>query len=361
MRHSFVGRPTLASDERETTSARSPLPHLLTRTMNGVRSRVNRTSKNENHEFQKVFVVGCPRSGTTWVQLLLAEHDEVVTAPETHIFSFYLNRLRQHWEREHKRRGVSDQGKAGLSRLLSQVQFDDLCRSVALTVLNQISAKDPGAATVVEKSPQHATHVRWISSLFPDAHVVHVVRDPRDAVSSILSASVSWGKDWAPRHPIEAARMWKSHVAQARQGRDAATRYSEVRYEDLKRDPVGQVDRLYRRLGLEASRSECRMAVESCRLERLQQDGQKSDRPVPGEHSPDGFFRKGQTGGWRDDLSSSTVRLVEFICRDPMVGLGYEPTLTGSTLPRARVRVHDGLQRVREAVDWQLERLSHWV
>lgn len=41
------------------------------------------------------FVIGCPRSGTTWAQLLLDRDPEVDAAPETHILSFYLVRVRR--------------------------------------------------------------------------------------------------------------------------------------------------------------------------------------------------------------------------------------------------------------------------
>lgn len=37
-----------------------------------------------------VFVVGSPRSGTTLVQLLLAQHLEIATVQETHLFKRYV-------------------------------------------------------------------------------------------------------------------------------------------------------------------------------------------------------------------------------------------------------------------------------
>jgi hypothetical protein len=40
-----------------------------------------------------VFVVGSPRSGTTWLQLLLAQHPAVATHQETHLFHNYLGPL----------------------------------------------------------------------------------------------------------------------------------------------------------------------------------------------------------------------------------------------------------------------------
>lgn len=329
--------------------------------MNRGRNRTSRESDDAGRSFSTAFVVGCPRSGTTWVQLLLGEHENVVTAPETHIFSFYLSHLQRQWNREHEREDSSDQGKAGLCQLLSQDQFDELCRDVACRVLSHIASRDPGAGTVVEKSPQHARHAEWISRLFPDAGIVHVIRDPRDAVSSIMSASQSWGKDWAPRHPVDAARMWQSHVMKAERARNSSVNYIEVRYEQLKENPVEQVARLYGALDLTNTHEECVQAVEACRLEKLQKEAGSSDRPLPGERSPEGFFRKGEAGGWKEELTMSTIRMIERVCRDEMTALGYQPVASTGPGTRARIVVHDLLTRTRESLNWQLRRLSRWV
>lgn len=307
---------------------------------------------------KKVFVVGCPRSGTTWVQLLLAEHPNVVTAPETQIFAYYLDGFLAQWEREVKGGEDGSQGRAGLSQLLSDEDFDELCRSTAEQVLDRIAERDPDADVVVEKSPKHALHVEWIARLFPSAKFVHVLRDPRDAVSSIIEAGKSWGGGWAPVHPADASRMWKRNVAAARRGSKTIARYTEVRYEALKQNTEKEVHRLYKQLGLSADEDLCSGAVEACRIDRLRQKEERSDRPVPGTDTPDNFFRKGQAGGWRSELSNSHVRLVEMVCGDLMRDVGYEPETVPTMLTRARLGLHDGIRRLRESLDWQLYRLS---
>lgn len=312
-------------------------------------------------DFETVFVVGCPRSGTTWVQLLLAEHPNVVTAPETQIFAYYLTHFRHQWEREHENGEGQEQGRAGLSQLLSGSEFDELCRSTAEWVLEKIASRDPDADVVVEKSPKHAMQVRWIRRLFPDAHILHVVRDPRDTVSSIMAASRSWGKGWAPRHPVDAARMWRRNVEGARRGGRRSDQYREVRYEDLKRDAVEQLERIYDAFGLDADRELCEKAVEACRLSRLKKQEKNQDRPLPGSKSPDGFFRKGETGGWQQELSSSAVRMVEQVCGETMDEYGYDRIFSSRLGTRLRVGMHDAVRRVRESLDWQLQRLLRWV
>src|SRR5687768_3975926 len=41
---------------------------------------------NGENEIGRIFVVGCPRSGTTLVQSLLAAHSKIVTFTESHLF-----------------------------------------------------------------------------------------------------------------------------------------------------------------------------------------------------------------------------------------------------------------------------------
>jgi hypothetical protein len=38
-----------------------------------------------------VFLIGCPRSGTTWLQRLLASHPQVRTVQETFLFPRYIS------------------------------------------------------------------------------------------------------------------------------------------------------------------------------------------------------------------------------------------------------------------------------
>lgn len=318
-------------------------------------------SEDGGTDLRPVFVVGCPRSGTTWVQLLLAEHPEVVTAPETQIFAYYLDHFQRQWRHEHEGPAAEEQGTVGLSRLLSDQEFDALCRATALRVLRRIATRNPDAGTVVEKSPRHALHVEWIHRLFPEARFLHVIRDPRDTVSSLIAAGRSWGRGWAPQGPVDAARRWTQNVGSALQGRDFGQLYSEIRYEDLKQDAAAAVQGIYRWLELRSDDELCERAAEACRLNRLQVAADGEERPLPGEDSPDGFFRKGEAGGWKDDLSRDQVRVVEHICRDLMLDLGYEPSETARLRPAARIALHDGLQRIREAVDWQLERVIRRV
>lgn len=309
----------------------------------------------EETGYKKVFVVGCPRSGTTWVQLLLAQIDKVATAPETQIFAYYLAQFERQWRIE-QQDPDSSQGKAGLSRVLSEAEFEAVCRTSALAVLEKIRSSRPGSTVVVEKSPKHALHAEFIKKLFPDAYFLHVIRDPRDVAVSLKAAAGSWGASWAPRSAVAAARMWVDHVEQARRIADGAGTYCEVLYESIRSDSVAQLTGVIDWLGLDVDHDAIERAVAACEFKELRKLKGSDQMPLPGTKSPEGFFRKGEVGGWRTELSKSEVRAIEYIAGPLMRELGYLST-NGRSVAPARVRLHDGLQRVRESIDWQLARL----
>lgn len=176
-----------------------------------------------------VFLVGCPRSGTTWLQILLAQHSQVATARETHLFNGYLHQLDRCWKTF-----KSHPDRVGLDTLLTEEEYYGLCSLFAQGVMKKIAASNPGATVVLEKTPSHVRFAPLILKMVPDAYFVHIVRDPRSVVSSLCAASRSWGGKWASRSVLSNARLWCSDVTRGREIARLTDRFREVRYEDLR-------------------------------------------------------------------------------------------------------------------------------
>src|SRR5208283_3010337 len=83
---------------------------------------------------QLVFLVGAPRSGTTWLQLLLSRSPSVVTGPETHVFSLFLRSMVDQWNRLR----VTGE-RIGLNQVLSEEEFRSLLRSISGFVFAKIA------------------------------------------------------------------------------------------------------------------------------------------------------------------------------------------------------------------------------
>lgn len=115
------------------------------------------------------------------------------------------------------------------------VGADDGLRTVPALVraLYGAYASQAGKPRFADKTPRNVLHVALLAAAFPDARFVHLIRDGRDVVPSLV------GLDYFPDHYAEAVLYWSDRV---RHGRSAGRllgpdRYHEVRYEELVADP----------------------------------------------------------------------------------------------------------------------------
>jgi hypothetical protein len=84
-----------------------------------------------------------------------------------------------------------------------------------------------------EKTPNHTHAWREVSSAFPEAQFVHLIRDARDVAASWLSAP------FGPKHAYVAAKRWREYVLTMEEARRSlpASRFFEMRYERLIESP----------------------------------------------------------------------------------------------------------------------------
>jgi hypothetical protein len=208
-----------------------------------------------------VFIVGCPRSGTTLFQRLLDAHPQLAIIDET--------RWVDHWCTE--RKGVTAQGfvtEELVTRLLEFPRFAQfgLGRHELEALLDggrplsypgfvsgifDLYGRSRGKPLVGDKTPRYVRSLRTLHELFPRARFVHLIRDGRETSLSI----VDWRKaakleqnfpTWR-EHPLPTAALWWEW--QVRLGREAGVTfgprlYREVRYEALVADPANELESL---------------------------------------------------------------------------------------------------------------------
>lgn len=137
-----------------------------------------------------------------------------------------------------------------------------------------------GAALFLSKRTANNRRIPYLSAVFPAARYVHLVRDGREVTQS-LSAVEWWNGHtvwWDGRTAAEierageprlaiCARNWVRELEELRLQLEVvpAPQRLELRFEELLRDPLGQLDRVLAFLGL-ALRPEYRSAIESLDL-----------------------------------------------------------------------------------------------
>lgn len=210
---------------------------------------------------KRILVVGCPRSGTTLVQQLLSTHKEVFTCPETHYFQNVRRRGRRRIL-DHlflSRRNVLRAYRFVCSEVEMLGRYDpgtvaslpDAVRFFDHMMTSEAKAR--GKSAWVEKTPGHLLHARLIKRYIPSLLFVHVFRDGRDVVASLVDAAERFPQVWKRYGDLD-----ESIAAYNLFLRESLSYWDQdghvfIGYEDILDDPVGAYRRLLALLGLESA------------------------------------------------------------------------------------------------------------
>src|SRR6266700_441874 len=194
-----------------------------------------------------IFVLGCPRSGTTLLQLMLHAHPRIAIPPETRfVLTSYEGRNKfGDLRAEASRRAL---GRSIVTE--RQTLFYDLGLD-AEEVLEEIVAGPPTLGSAIgivfrayarrfdkprwgDKRPGYYQYIPALLRMFPDAQIVHLIRDGRDCVASLQTMP------WFTQDFYAAVCTWVEAVDSGRRAARQlpAGTYFELRYEDLVADPA---------------------------------------------------------------------------------------------------------------------------
>jgi hypothetical protein len=219
----------------------------------------------------------------------------------------------RHYVSEGQLRAIIDRTR---QRLEADPQWSD--RAAAHTVVRAIldccyrSHREATTRLLVEKTPSHVFHAEQILEDFPEARLLHVVRDGRDVCVSLEMLART--QDWPPKTRESQINMWKSHV---RKGLDVAAdpRYAErvcqVRYEDLQADPAGELERVVGFAGLSAAPDLIRRLVEDNDFSHQRHTG------------PCRYARKGVVGDWQNHFTVEDAALFRELAGPLLQECGY--------------------------------------
>jgi Sulfotransferase family len=264
------------------------------------------------------FIVGSPRSGTTWLQLLLSRSPAIATALETNLFTQFMRPMVEQWNHDR----ITGQ-LTGLTKLLSDEEFRDLLRITSAFVFAKIAQSKTSATVVLEKTPHHLDYAREILDLWPEAHFIHIIRDPRSVAASLRVASKTWASQWASSRVSPSCERWIADVSTGRQISSATQNYHEVFYHELISDGPNIVMRLLNKLGVPSSLEDCQRYVDECNIENLRA-GKLDNAPWDVAMSKVSLG-SGTTDSWRAELSAWEIALVEHVAGPLMSELGFRP------------------------------------
>lgn len=274
-----------------------------------------------------IFIIGLPRSGTTFLHRLLSMDPAARTIPywesydpvppragaDTRVAKLdrmlaQLARISPAYQAIHPMSaGSAEECVALFMNELRSLQFDIQYRVPGYVKwllsedariayegyhrqLQLIQHHRPHGVRFVLKDPTHLVHLTTVLEVFPTAKLVFTHRDPAFAFSSICSlyahTRAIFSDDVDP-HALGREVMdgyWPPALDRVQQTRAALppSCLTDVRHADLVRDPLGSVAKIYAELGIELT-AEARTEMEA--FLALEAAAPKTVH----EHSPEGF------------------------------------------------------------------------
>ncbi len=240
-----------------------------------------------------VFVVGMPRSGTTLVEQILGSHPEIFGAGELPTLPKLV-------------RDLTGFAPAGVPLIVHPEAYTaDVIRQHASEYIGLIDSLAPVARKVIDKMPINFSCLGYIQTLFPQAKVIHITRDPLDTCLSCYAQHFTGFMPYT-YNLIHLGHFYGQYVRLMEHWkRELAIPILDVRYESLVASTETEAKRLLKFLGLPwdpsvlqfhqrddvaltASHAQVRRPVYSSSVGRSRRYGQALDplRKALGPHCP---------------------------------------------------------------------------
>jgi hypothetical protein len=312
------------------------------------------------------FLIGRAKSGTSWLMRLLDAHPEVLCRGEGRIFGReylrpeILKMNSKTLQPSSLYRAILDSVylRAWVARSVwtrdapTDRKLAEFTRVIANYVL-ATGVAGAGKRIVGDKTPFIGEDtIQEIADVYPEAQVIHIVRDGRDIAVSAMhhlwerKIDLAGGEDlrpeekemrdayradpkrylasgksiFTPERLERTARDWGAQVTKAMADgpRLLDQSYAEVRYEDLHANPESELARLLSFLGADSRASTVARCVRDETFER------RTKGRAPGEEDSSHLLRMGLVGDWKRVFNEQDKQTFKEAAGEVLVQLGYE-------------------------------------
>lgn len=257
-----------------------------------------------------IFIGGAGRSGTTLLRVILDTHPNIACGPELKVTEIIA---RLWYDFQTKYSGITKEYD------ITQKDTNRLFAGLIEGLLNKYKVKE-GKERIAEKSPNNIHIFPHLHEMFPESPLIHVIRDGRDVVASLLS--MDWRNfDGKPmeytQNTKKAALFWSGAITIGRKfaisSTSASAVYYEIRYEDLVLEPELHLRQLFKFIDepwnpvvLEYYKKKHNLAKESSTTQVTQQ------------------LYTSSIGRWKKDLTPDQLEDIDSVTGDLLIELGYK-------------------------------------
>ncbi|MEM7702017.1 MAG: sulfotransferase [Pseudomonadota bacterium] len=271
-----------------------------------------------------VFLVGAPRSGTTMLAAMIGSHSQYAVGPESQFFSKLSPQVLKvavadpSWPDAAvgalRSLTLADQSVAKLfgideDALRAFLAAREPSARAMLEALTMPFADARGKPGWAEKTPNHLLNLDAIRAEWPEAAVVRIIRDPRDAALStgrLPTFSSSF---------VANTLMWRSWQDRAAPFFDTDPRAITIRYEDLVANPEAQLRSLCEFLNVDYEPSMIEFANAAA---DVSSENETWKKPVSGA------LDRSRMYAWRGTLDEGQKRFASLINHEYLARFGYE-------------------------------------
>lgn len=282
-----------------------------------------------------VFIVGCPRSGTSFLyHLLLSAGGFAEFHTQMNVYDVLEPIYGDLGTFKNKKAAIAEwlRSKAfrvsGLDAAAIEAEILEECHGASdfLRIIMEEIARKQGVDRWIDSTPTNVPHMLRIHQDFPDALFIHIIRDPRDVALSLDKRGWSRPLPWDKKKSLLAAGLyWEWIVRKGRQlGARLAPKYLEVRYEGLVREPGRNLAALGEFIHHDLN------------YERIQQASVGSVKNPLTSFTED--LQQGQfspVGRWRSKFPENQLAEFEGLVGSYMAETGYEVASGAETVTRA--------------------------
>jgi len=276
-------------------------------------------NSNEKAKGGPVFIAGPERSGTSLIYALLASHPNLAMSRRTNMWTHYYNQYGDLSDPDNFERCLMMMMR--YKRLIKLNPDPDRIRQEfwqgettygrLFSLLEQHFAEQLGKPRWGDKSLNTERYTDEIIRSYPNARIIHMIRDPRDRYASSLTRwKVSRGGIGA------GTGIWLNTISMAeRYQKKYPNHYKTVRYEDLTADPEKVLQEI------------CSFIGEPYSEEMLSMEGAKDFREKGGNSSykqrKPGRITTSSIGKFRSVLTKYQVAFLQLFSKSTLLKNGY--------------------------------------